>query len=272
MGFKTDILAYKASLVAGTTLLIDFRGQSNCSGAADNVDFTAIDATLTAPLPGCKVYNNGAFETLDAGVNNKLNVATQQSGLELQLMKNLQSALGEDVYMVKTDYSGTQLAQDNTGGVLDWSPLSTGEHFDTGNTRLAAAVDLMIAAELIPRIAAPWFQAENDANNAGRAAAYEVNLRRYINRYMEFIQDYMRTNHPTVRMPYVKFCIQEILTVANGNNTTVRTAQAAVAASNPHYLFRANTGFTSPDTVHLDAASYNLAGSQWATDILTAWD
>jgi hypothetical protein len=272
MGFKTDILSYKASLVAGTTLLIDYRGQSGCSGPAPNADFTAIDATLTAPLVGCKVYNNGVFETLQAGVNNKLNVATQQSGLELKLMKDLQAALGEDVYMVKTDYSGTQLAQDNTGGVLDWSPLSTGEHFDTANTRLQDAVDLMVTAGLRPRIFKLWFQGENDANNAGRAAAYDVNLRRYINRDMESIQDYMRTNHPIVLIPYIKFGIQEILTVANGNNTTLRTTQSAVGASNPHYSFIANTGFTSPDTIHLDAVSNILGGSQWATDILTAWD
>jgi hypothetical protein len=248
-----------------TTLLILAWGQSPMDGSELISNFPSY---LTGPLEGCKVLKTTAFETLDAGVNNKLNVTSQKAGLELSLMKTLHDSLGEDVFMCKSAYSGTQMYKDST--LIDWHPTSTGEYFDISNARDKIAIDLLIADGKIPSIVILGWQGENDYTTNTKAVAYQTNLTAFAAQKVAYVTNYISTTYPEVsaQMPPVKFVFHEVLTVLNGNNTILRNGQVYVGTNNQHYSIRRNTGIETNDTIHPNAAGYIFVGIEDANHIL----
>jgi hypothetical protein len=95
-------------------------------------------------------------------------------GPEVEFAIDFRAAHPSDtLYIVKSVFGGTALAQDTTANHADWSPQSGGELFDQTSQLIAQAS--AAAGGLAPR-AVFFGQGEEDANSSAAANAYGDNL------------------------------------------------------------------------------------------------
>lgn len=221
-------------------------GQSNMMGQyAYNAD---LPAELQNDQPAVLLRHNGAWTVLKPGYG----VSSTQFGPEVTFGHDMDAAWGNaDIALVKYAVGATTLA-------ADWNPDTP----DAQYTGLLAAVNAAMGelaagydAELTGMI---WMQGESDGLNAAYAAAYEDNLRHFI--------DSVREDFGVDDLPFVLAQISEAAAWTYGAD--VRQAQWDVGNS----MFNTRV-FSTADlpllSNHYDAAGQMALGSRFADAMLT---
>lgn len=90
----------------------------------------------------------------------------------------------DNLWIVKSTKGSTFLEQQTGVGILDWSPESTGELFDTTTAMVTAAMASLAGGPyaFAAYDALLWMQGEEDATDQTAANAYLVNLQDFIAR------------------------------------------------------------------------------------------
>lgn len=152
-----------------TTEVLNVAGQSNALGF--NVAPGELPAWY-APTAAVQIWTGSGWATMQPGVNTGTPANPTAWGPEVAYAHAwVQDHSGATLYVVKTVKGSTGLAQDT--GAQDWSPFSTGELFDANTSALSAAKATLSGALHTTVL---WFQGEEDATDAGKAAAYATNL------------------------------------------------------------------------------------------------
>ncbi len=199
-------------------------GQSNALGytlsAAD------LPPRLAAPTEGAMIWDPArrAFADLRPGINTGSPNQPRNWGPEAQFAYRWRAERAcAPLYIVKYARGETGLALDPLRP--DWSTQSRGELWDKAAAEIDAAKAALAAGGLRPSVTAVlWMQGETDSETPAKAAAYEVNLRAFV---------------AAIRMRWGdKDTVVHIAQIdrpvpAKRGWDTVRTAQAAVAASTP---------------------------------------
>ncbi len=156
-----------------TTQVLVVAGQSNALG------FQVTPGELPswyATNSRVQIWDGSAFVTMNPGVNTGTPAAPTAWGPEVGYASAWladPANAGQMLYVVKSVKGSTGLAQDTGAGVLDWSPASVGELFDTTTAKVAAAKAALTGPFHTTAI---WFQGENDALSSTTANAYAANL------------------------------------------------------------------------------------------------
>ncbi len=154
-----------------TTEVLIVAGQSNALG------FQVTPAELPswyAPDARVQIFDGSAFVTMQAGVNTGTPANPNAWGPEVAYAAawlNDPANAGQTLYVVKSVKGSTGLAADPAE--QDWSPASVGELFDATTAKVTAAKALLTGPF---HTTALWFQGEQDAASATKAAAYGTNL------------------------------------------------------------------------------------------------
>jgi hypothetical protein len=153
-------------------ILLIVAGQSN-SKKFGTTDLTPDVKYTTLTNAYMYVHASTSFVAYNCSVNSDAGTNCWGSEAEFIRQANINYP-GRPVYVVKFNTNGTQLAMD---GSNDWSPVSTGEQFESLETRVTgarawlASHSVTIGSEVVS-----WNQGESDANDATRAAAYKANF------------------------------------------------------------------------------------------------
>ena len=221
-------------------------GQSNMMGQyAYNAD---LPAELQGHQPAVLLRHNGVWTVLKPGHG----VSSTQFGPEVTFGHDMDAAWGNaDIALVKYAVGATTLA-------VDWNSQTPGTLYNNLLTTVNAAMGELSAgydAELTGMI---WMQGESDGLNAAYAAAYEDNLRNFI--------ESVREDFGVEDLPFVLAQISEAAAWTYGDD--VRQAQLAVGNS----MFNTRV-FSTADlplySNHYTAAGQMELGSRFATAMLT---
>lgn len=153
----------------------------------------------------------------------------------------------EPLYIVKSGFSSTSL--DTRARATDrgcWDPTLPADLYAfTRNAIVAAKAALVAQGKTVNMRGMGWIQGENDADNATTAAAYDTNLRAFI--------DACRTDFLGSSAPFV---ISRIQTAGWTNPGPVRTAQVSVGTT------KENCRWVDADnlTIAADGIHYNPTG------------
>ncbi len=221
-------------------------GQSNMMGQyAYNAD---LPAELQNDQPAVLLRHNGVWTVLKPGHG----VSTTQFGPEVTFGHDMDAAWGNaDIALVKYAVGATTLA-------ADWNPDTPGAQYTGLLSAVNAAMGELSAgydAELTGMI---WMQGESDGLNAAYAAAYEDNLRHFI--------ESVREDFGVEDLPFVLAQISEAAAWTHGD--VVREAQLEVGNSmvNTRVFSTADLPLYSN---HYTAAGQMELGSRFATAMLT---
>ncbi len=147
--------------------------------------------------------------------------------------------------LIKSANGGTSLH-------ADWNPSGGAEYLKFKET-VANGMAALVDAGYTPEIAGMlWMQGETDAKGPSTAAAYEENLRNFI--------DEIRTEYAD---PSLAFLIGEVFT--NDYGEMVSEGQAAVAAADPNVGFITTRDLSFQDAVHFDPAGQMELGRRFAS-------
>lgn len=147
--------------------------------------------------------------------------------------------------LIKSANGGTSL-------YADWNP-SGGAEYTKFKETVSNGMDALVDAGYTPEIAGMlWMQGEADARFVSTAAAYEANLRNFI--------DDVRIEYADPTLP---FLIGEVFTNAYG--ARVSFGQAAVAAADPNVGFITTRDLSFQDPVHFDANGQIELGRRFAS-------
>lgn len=156
-GYKTD-----------RDLLFTITGQSNARGENTGTQYSI---HLTKQMSRVYIWTGSRFEQLHYLVNNN----GGNHGAELNIGYLASKLTSGNVYIVKNATGGTNLAVDWADGSMLWNNFVTAQN-DAVNWLTAEGSDFNYIGNW-------WNQGEADANNAGFAADYRVNLTGLVNRF-----------------------------------------------------------------------------------------
>lgn len=147
----------------------------------------------------------------------------------------------------------TALAQDDTNGVLDWSPESTAELFATATTTIQAAKANLAGGQyaFTTYDAVLWMQGEQDATSLVSANAYLANLQDLI-------------THVRSSWSVIRFIIGRISdSAALVNNAIIRIAQWQVFMDDPNAPSFKTIGFPrrQDDNIHYTDEGHIMLGN-----------
>ena len=158
---------------SGSSAMVVFAGQSNM-GVYGTSPSTVTAAWHADPLT--QIWNDagGKWEPMNPGVNTGYGGQPDSWGPEVQFAVDFRVAHpSETLYIVKSVFGGTPLAQDTAPYHADWSPKSIGELFD----QTTQTINRASAAAGGARPTFVFFgQGEEDANYAAAAHDYGGNL------------------------------------------------------------------------------------------------
>lgn len=247
--------------------LVGLLGQSNGSGFAPARDVMIADG-YTGNFTGTYTFERVAHTNGDpllwvlgggaSGTRGPVPISPRPNdtdgslGLESSLARYLDHAVPNGWVIGKITVAGSSLHQ-NWQPVGSLYPTALPHLIDQAILKLQEWEDLTGS----PLSAILWQQGENDCTNATFAAAYQTNLENLIDKFR-------------VTWPGIPWIINRLHTGAGGSdNTTVRTAQAAVVGT--------RTGVTLVDldplsitTLHFTANQYVRAGRLDAIAVLAA--
>ncbi len=221
-------------------------GQSNMMGQY------AYNSGLPAELQGDQaavlLRHNGVWTVLESGHG----VSSAEFGPEVTFGHDMAAAWGDDdIALVKYAVGATTLA-------ADWNPDTPGPQYTGLLDAVGAAMGELSAGYDAQLMGMLWMQGESDALNAGYAAAYEANLRHFI--------DSVREDLGVDGLPFVLAQISEAPAWTHG--AIVRQAQWDVGNSMANTLVF-STADLSLYSNHYDAAGQMELGSRFADGMLT---
>lgn len=227
--------------------MVVFAGQSNAN--SHGTTGGDVPPALQGPMEGVFTWDpaGGRWLTYQAGTGGNSMVhlglgGVQYWGPEAEFARRWKAARpGVPLYMVKKGHGGTFLAPQGSG-TADWSPSSSGEHYDALKASVAAAKASLVAMGKAPEVRAfVWIQGESDALDAGAAGAYEG----YLGGFVDAVRAEMIG-------PAAPFLIVRIADIANWTyRAQVRAAQVATAYAKPGCRWVDAGGIgVAPDGIH----------------------
>lgn len=205
-------------------IMVVVAGQSNALGYT--LSATDLPPHLAVPAGGAMIWDQErrAFANLRPGTNTGSPNQPRNWGAEAQFAYRWHAEHPcARLYIVKYARGETGLAPDPARP--DWSVRSPGELWDKATAEINAAKAALATRGLRPPLAAVlWMQGETDGETPAKAAAYEVNLKAFV--------DGVRTRWGDERT-LVHIAQIDRPVPAKPGWETVRKAQAAVVASTP---------------------------------------
>lgn len=247
-------------------------GQSNQDTRAEMIDLPSEysglrNGQIIFHKPSINSDPNGSWKIMQAGVNNyNPTWPTPVWGWDIPFMQNMFAHFKRNIGMIKYGQGSTCMA--NNGGTFNPNVASSSDSWVPSANELSVrfldwyvrpALQQLINAG-IPYIVRGilWFQGECDSGSAANAAAYQAN-------FLSFKS--LIEADPLINNPNLIWIDFECQTANLVNMATINTAKQNIQAMFPdRYKFIPKTGWTYQDGVHLDAASYILAGNTAAEE------
>lgn len=225
-----------------TSVLVLFIGQSNMDGYGNT------GPAPYTPTERVQIWTGRRFEIMRPGRNTGGGSGQPAWGPEVEFANRWLAGHPQGVLRLgKVSAGATGLAYDPAEP--DWSPDSPREMFHFAKVTARR----MQAATGASRLDVIMMQGETDAADAGKAAAYEQNLRAFVVR--------ARAEFPAADRPAI-FVIGQVREAA-AHADLVRAAQQAVDRDDAEVVSVDTRGFTTRDGVHLDAASQIRLGASF---------
>jgi hypothetical protein len=227
--------------------LIVLFGQSNAEGGAPRA---GLQEHLVGPLPMVRMWNDamGAWQALEAGVNNTLFAGGVWAGPEMGIGEAMASA-GRPLWLVKLALYATTLGP-SPGPWNEWG-VTAGELYPELLRRIDAAAAAARSLGLAPNVRLVcMMQGESDALDAGLAASYSRHLDRFV-RQLRVDLAARALDGDTV-VPFRIGLVSPHLAAAGFPFLTeVRLAQQRIAATVPACTAIETSGLPlQPDGVH----------------------
>ena len=222
-------------------------GQSNAEGGAPR---SGLQEHLVGPLPKVRMWNDatGAWQALEAGVNNTLFAGGLWAGPEMGIGETM-AAAGRPLWLVKFGLYATSLGP-SPGPWSEWG-AHAGELYPELLRRIDNAAAAARALGLLPNVRLVcMMQGESDALDARLAASYS----RYLDQFVQQLRIDLAARNldgDTVVPFRIGLVSPHLVAAGFPHIPEVRVAQQQVAATLPACMVIETSGLPlQPDGVH----------------------